>query len=193
LPAKTSSAAHEIRIIGGRYKRSLITVADAPGLRPTPNRVRETLFNWLGQSLEGLHCVDAYAGTGALGIEAISRGAANLIFIEQQLSVSRVLEANLKRLKIEQAQVRTADALQALASLPAASQDVVFIDPPFDEALQVKAAQAAHRVLKVSGALYIEAPSDKDHADIAALGFVLHKAAKAGAVHFALFLKAQHD
>ena len=86
LRSTTARAAQEVRIIGGLYKRSILSVVDAPGLRPTPNRVRETLFNWLGHhfghDLSGLRCVDAYAGTGALGLEAASRGAAHVQLLE---------------------------------------------------------------------------------------------------------------
>ncbi len=84
-PVKTAtgSPSHELRIIGGQWKRSKIKVVDKPGLRPTPDRVRETLFNWLGQDLTGWRCVDAFAGTGALGFEAASRGAASVLMLEQ--------------------------------------------------------------------------------------------------------------
>ena len=82
-PAAPARAAHEVRIIGGQWKRTKLQVPDKPGLRPTPDRVRETLFNWLGQDLTGWRCVDAFAGTGALGLEAASRGAAQVLLVEQ--------------------------------------------------------------------------------------------------------------
>src|SRR3954466_10716767 len=91
-------AAHEVRIIGGLWKRTRLPVADKPGLRPTPDRVRETLFNWLGQDLEGWRCVDAFAGTGALGLEAASRGAAQVVLVEQDpdlVATLRALKAKL--------------------------------------------------------------------------------------------------
>ena len=82
-PARPAAAPNEVRIIGGQWKRTRLPVADKPGLRPTPDRVRETLFNWLGQDLAGWRCVDAFAGTGALGLEAASRGAAEVLLVEQ--------------------------------------------------------------------------------------------------------------
>src|SRR5215212_6919483 len=85
--------AHEVRIIGGLWKRTKLPVADKPGLRPTPDRVRETLFNWLGQDLTGLRCVDAFAGTGALGLEAASRGATDVLLVEQDPQLVNMLRA----------------------------------------------------------------------------------------------------
>src|SRR6187431_320127 len=82
-PRPVARAVHEVRIIGGLWKRTKLAVADKPGLRPTPDRVRETLFNWLGQDLDGWRCIDAFAGTGALGFEAASRGAAQVLLVEQ--------------------------------------------------------------------------------------------------------------
>ena len=106
---------HEVRVIGGQYKRSRLPVADRPGLRPTPDRVRETLFNWLGQDLTGWRCVDAFAGTGALGLEAASRGAAEVVLVEQDaalLARLNQLKARLQdaqALRIERGDKRTLD------------------------------------------------------------------------------------
>ena len=86
VAAKVASGAGEVRIIGGQWKRTRLPVAQRPGLRPTPDRVRETLFNWLGQDLSGWHCLDAFAGTGALGLEAASRGAAAVLLVEQDIT-----------------------------------------------------------------------------------------------------------
>src|SRR5258706_13162008 len=89
---------HEVRIIGGQWKRSKLPVADAPGLRPTPDRVRETLFNWLGNDLSGWRCLDAFAGSGALGFEAASRGAAAVLLIERDPRLARCLRESQQRL-----------------------------------------------------------------------------------------------
>src|SRR5436190_11661503 len=98
-PARALAAApHEVRIIGGQWKRTPLPVADRPGLRPTPDRVRETLFNWLGQDLTGWRCVDAFAGTGALGLEAASRGAADVLLVETEGALADQLRALARKL-----------------------------------------------------------------------------------------------
>jgi 16S rRNA (guanine(966)-N(2))-methyltransferase RsmD len=125
-------AAHEVRIIGGQWRRTRLKVIDKPGLRPTPDRVRETLFNWLGQDLAGWRCVDAFAGTGALGLEAASRGAASVLMLEQDPALVSALQAHVVRLQAGMVQVQRTDAIAALQRLPAGSVDLVFIDPPFD-------------------------------------------------------------
>ena len=100
------TATHEIRIIGGQWRRTPIKVLDKPGLRPTPDRVRETLFNWLGQDLSGWRCVDAFAGTGALGLEAASRGAAQVMALESDAELTKHLQALAERLKTAAVQVQ---------------------------------------------------------------------------------------
>ena len=106
---------HEVRIIGGRFKRSKLPVADRPGLRPTPDRVRETLFNWLGQDLSGWRCLDAFAGSGALGFEAASRGALRVVLLERDARLVRALQATQQRLQAEGVRVERADALAWMA------------------------------------------------------------------------------
>ena len=104
---------HEVRIIGGQWKRSKLPVADVPGLRPTPDRVRETLFNWLGQNLDGWRCLDAFAGSGALGFEAASRGAAQVVLLERDRHLARSLGESAQRLKATALRVECADAVLA--------------------------------------------------------------------------------
>ena len=111
----------EVRIIGGRWKRSKLPVADRPGLRPTPDRVRVTLFNWLGQTLAGWRCVDAFAGSGALGFEAASRGATEVVLLERDPVLVASLTATRQRLDAEAVRIERADALQWLARAPAAA------------------------------------------------------------------------
>ncbi|NUO88669.1 MAG: 16S rRNA (guanine(966)-N(2))-methyltransferase RsmD, partial [Cupriavidus sp.] len=123
----------QVRIIGGRWKRTLLPVPDAQGLRPTPDRVRETLFNWLGQDLSGLECLDLFAGSGALGFEAASRGAAVVTLVESNARVARQVRDNVTRLDAGQVRVLQGDAFAIAAQLPDASFDVVFLDPPFAE------------------------------------------------------------
>ena len=108
---------HEVRIIGGQWKRSKLPVPDKPGLRPTPDRVRETLFNWLGQDLTGWRCVDAFAGTGALGLEAASRGAADVLLVEQDAELVSLLRAAQAKLGARAVKVERANGLSVLARL----------------------------------------------------------------------------
>ena len=121
----------QVRIIGGRWKRTVLPVLDAEGLRPTPDRVRETLFNWLGQDLSGLACLDLFAGSGALGFEAASRGAAEVTLVEANPRVVRQLRDNQYRLDASQVRVVQGDAFTVAAQLPDGSFDRVFLDPPF--------------------------------------------------------------
>jgi 16S rRNA (guanine(966)-N(2))-methyltransferase RsmD len=174
----------EIRIIGGQWKRIRLAVPDKPGLRPTPDRVRETLFNWLGQSLEAWSCVDAFAGTGALGLEAASRGAAPVQLLEQDADLVKSLHATVQRLKAsDQVSVRRTDGVATLRSMPAASVDLVLLDPPFESKLFESALKAARPCLRPAGWLYLEAPESWDEARLAPLGYALYRHLKAGAVH----------
>ena len=174
----------EIRIIGGQWKRTRLSVPDKPGLRPTPDRVRETLFNWLGQSLDGWRCVDAFAGTGALGLEAASRGAAQVQLVEQDAALVKALQALVQRLNAaEHVTAQRGDGVAWLRSLPAASVDLVLMDPPFDANLFEPALVAARPCLRVSGWLYLEAPHAWKEDALGSLGYGLHRYLKAGAVH----------
>src|SRR5438128_5173254 len=123
-PPSPSRAPSEVRIIGGTWKRTLLPVADRPGLRPTPDRVRETLFNWLGQDLSGWRCVDAFAGTGALGLEAASRGAADVLLVESEAALVEQLRAIAKKLDARNVRVQRGNALSVLATLPPAGVDL---------------------------------------------------------------------
>src|SRR5437764_1155566 len=149
---------HQVRIIGGQWKRTPLPVADRPGLRPTPDRVRETLFNWLGQDLTGWRCVDAFAGTGALGLEAASRGAADVLLVEAEGALVDQLRALVKKLDARNVRVQRGNALTVLAALPPAGVDAIFLDPPFDADLFDKALALARPALVSEGFLYLEAP-----------------------------------
>lgn len=174
---------HEIRIIGGQWKRTRLPVASKPGLRPTPDRVRETLFNWLGQQLDGWHCIDAFAGTGALGLEAASRGAAEVLLVEQDADLVAMLRRIQTRLGAAQLHVRRGNGLSALASLAPASMDLVLLDPPFGAGLFEKAIRAAVPALKPGGFLYLEAPVEWTDASLAPFGLARVRHLRAGAVH----------
>ena len=182
---RAGGGAHEVRIVGGVWRRTRLRVLDKPGLRPTPDRVRETLFNWLGQDLMGWVCLDAFAGTGALGLEAASRGAQQVVLIEQDAQLVQQLHAHVEQLKAAQVKVQRTDALTALASWPAQSADLVFLDPPFSggEAMFKHALQQATRCVPVGGWVYLEAPEAWTDEGLQALGLSVHKHLKAGAVH----------
>lgn len=185
-PARRRPAApqsHQIRIIGGQWKRSKLAVADQPGLRPTPDRVRETLFNWLGQDLTGWRCIDVFAGTGALGFEAASRGAQEVLLVEQDTALVLQLKRIQTQLQASATQIVRGDGVSALKQLDPASMDAVFLDPPFDSPLFESALQAAGRAVAADGFVYLEAPLAWADAQLANFGLTLHRHLKAGAVH----------
>lgn len=183
VPKHAAPQTHEVRIIGGQWKRTKLAVADKPGLRPTPDRVRETLFNWLGQDLTGWRCLDAFAGTGALGFEAASRGAKEVTLVEQDSALVIQLKRTQTQLQASATQIVRGDGVAALKHLNPASMDVVFIDPPFDSTLFEAAVQAASRAVAADGFVYLEAPTLWTDAQLEAAGLTLHRHLKAGAVH----------
>jgi 16S rRNA (guanine966-N2)-methyltransferase len=179
----------EVRLIGGQWKRSKLSVPHFPGLRPTPSRVRETLFNWLGQDLAGLRCVDAFAGSGALGFEAASRGAQDVLLVEQNPQLIVNLEASQARLRASSVRVRRGDGIACLRSLPPQSVDVIFLDPPFHSDLLMQAVQAAALALSSQGVIYLEAPEIWGDDRLEPLALVVAKQSQAGAVFFHLLRK----
>ena len=182
-PALHHKGAGEVRIIGGQWRRTKLPVALKPGLRPTPDRVRETLFNWLGQSLVGWRCVDVFAGTGALGLEAASRGAAQVSLCELDAGLAAQLTQQVQRLQAQTVQVLRSDGLAHLKQLQAHSVDLIFIDPPFDAPLFAPALEAAAKVVKADGFVYLEAPQTWTDEALAEQGLGLYRHLKAGAVH----------
>lgn len=180
--AKPHGGAGEVRIVGGQWKRTPLQVPDLPGLRPTPARVRETLFNWLGQDLTGWRCIDAFAGSGALGLECASRGAAKVLLCEQDVRLVAVLKAACVRLSATGAEVRRGDGLSALRGTPGA-WDLALIDPPFDAGLFDAALAAAAIGVATNGRVYLEAPEAWDDARLAASGWKLERHVRAGVVH----------
>ncbi len=184
LPGCTANAKpHTVRIIGGKWRRARLPVVDKAGLRPTPDRVRETLFNWLGQDLTGWRCIDAFAGTGSLGFEAASRGAKEVRLIERDTALVAQLKRAQATLQASATQVIRGDALAALTHLDAACFDAIFLDPPFDSILYEAVLQAAARALAAHGYIYLEAPIQWSDATLEPIGLQLHRYLKAGAVH----------
>lgn len=181
----------EIRIIGGQYKRTKLQVPTKPGLRPTPDRVRETLFNWLGQDLSGWRCVDVFAGTGALGFEAASRGAAEVLLCEQDASLVLQLQALKTRLQAGMVRVERGDGVSFLKRQSAGSMHLVMLDPPFESGQFESALSAAAQAIAPGGLVYLEAPRAWLDEELLPLGLRVHRSGKAGAVHFHL-LVAKH-
>jgi 16S rRNA (guanine966-N2)-methyltransferase len=179
----TARAPHEVRIIGGQWKRTKLAVADKPGLRPTPDRVRETLFNWLGQDLTGWQCVDAFAGTGALGFEAASRGAKQVLLLEQDAALVAQLTSVKTKLDAHAVQIQRGDGVSALRRITPGSVQLVLLDPPFDSGLYDAALAAAAVAVSPEGWIYLEAPVAWKDEVLAPLGLVVYRYLKAGAVH----------
>ncbi len=184
---RTTPLPREVRLIGGQFKRSKLPVADSPGLRPTPDRVRETLFNWLGADLGGWRVLDAFAGSGALGFEAASRGATEVLLLEREAALVASLEASRLRLGAGTLRVQRADAMAWLASAPAGCFDLILIDPPFDASLAEAAARLAAPLLAEGGFLYVESAEPLAEPPP---GLQSHRASRAGAVSFQLFRRA---
>jgi 16S rRNA (guanine(966)-N(2))-methyltransferase RsmD len=171
-----SMQSKKIRIIGGVWRSRLIKVIDVPGLRPTTDRVRETLFNWLGQNLDGLRCLDVFAGAGALGFEAASRGASTVTLIERDKTAFANLRANLSDLQSFPVEASIdlvhSDGVGFLKRQAKASWDLMFLDPPFDDRLALDSSiQEAARVCDGSngGQIYIETVANCDLAALNSL------------------------
>ena len=183
-PQRAHGAPNRVRIIGGHYRRRLLDFPDSAGLRPTPDRVRETLFNWLGQDLPGWSCLDLFAGSGALGFEAASRGAGRVILIERDPNALGALEKNRTLLGASQVEILRADALAWLANNNERF-DLIFVDPPFDSGLAAAVLPELAAHLKSGGQAYIEQATPV----MAPPGFIIHRNGRAGRSHFALLIK----
>jgi len=181
---------NRLRIIGGSWRSRLIEFPDLPGLRPTPDRVRETLFNWLGRDLTGRHCLDLYAGSGALGFEALSRGAASVTMVERAPRAWRALQANAALLDARGLNALRGDALEFLARLPASAKfDVVFLDPPFEQGIPEAMWQRLVQALSADAEVYLESKAPfAGHPGLQVL-----KHGHAGAVHYHLLGRKRDD
>ena len=176
---------NQVRITGGDWRSRRISFPDHEGLRPSADRVRETLFNWLGQDLSGQRCLDLFAGSGALGFEALSRGAACVVMVEKSRRVCEALRRNAEMLAAKNLQLHCADALEfatAAAADAAARFDVVFLDPPFRSTLVAQALPRVAPLLRPRARVYVEsatvfAPSG---------GWRILRQGRAGQVHYTL-------
>ena len=181
----------QVRIIGGCYKRTPVPVLERPGLRPTPDRVRETLFNWLGQDLSGWHVIDVFAGTGVLALEAVSRGASRVQAFEQDAELVARILALREKLQARALSVVRGDGLSLLRGAAPASAQLVLLDPPFDSDLWQPALQAAATALADPGYIYLEAPIAWDNERLAPYGLQVQRQGRAGAVYFHLLVRCQ--
>ena len=160
--------AGQLRIVAGIWRSRLLQIADVDGLRPTSSRIRETLFNWLSPDIHGARCLDLCAGTGALGIEALSRGAAEVVFVEKSRSATTSLSQNLSSLDARGAEIISAEAQAFLTDAAPSEFDIVFLDPPFaadlhDELCRLLTARAW---LAASAKIYIELDKQKSMPDM---------------------------
>jgi 16S rRNA (guanine966-N2)-methyltransferase len=175
-----------LRIIGGEWRGRRIRFPGTAGIRPTPDRVRETLFNWLAPDIEGSRCLDLFAGSGALGLEALSRGAAHVSFVERDREAAGRLRETAELLARDRSAVVHADAAAWLARAPIA-HDIVFLDPPFDSGLPAGMLQTLESGgwLATAASIYIETPAKQGPPAIPA-SWYLHRTGRAGAVGYHL-------
>ena len=172
--------ANEVRIIGGAWRSRRIRFPARDDLRPTPDRVRETLFNWLGQDLSGLSCLDLFAGSGALGFEAASRGAARVVMVERDRASFAALEKNRESLEARQVELVRRDALE-FVQRGAEAYDVVFLDPPFSVDYWSRFEPLLPALLKPGAQVYCESRSP-----VAWPGWTIQKQGRAGQVSYQL-------
>jgi 16S rRNA (guanine966-N2)-methyltransferase len=177
-----------LRIVGGQYRSRRLRVAARPGLRPTPDRVRETLFNWLGQDLAGLACLDLFAGSGALGFEAASRGAVRVVMVEKDRIALAALERSRAALGAAQVSIVAGDAV-AFLGRQTATFDVVFLDPPFRQNAVPELLLKLTPRLQAGARVYVE--SDAPVAAVAP--WTELKRARAGQVSYQLLRWDGHD
>lgn len=179
---------NRVRIIGGEFGGRRLGFPDQRGLRPTADRVRETLFNWLAPHLPGARVLDLFAGSGALGLEALSRGAAHVLLVEQARTVAQKLRDNLALLGArDRAEVRQADARRLLAGRPDAPYDIVFLDPPYADGLLAKVIPllVEHGWLAPEAWIYLEQDSAHDWPTLPA-GWQVHREGSGGQAAFRL-------
>lgn len=190
-PGRTSVnsiATSELRIIGGEWRSRRVRFPDAGGVRPTPARIRETLFNWLNYHLAGSSCLDLFAGSGALGLEALSRGAAHATLVDHTPTLANALRDNLKALSCDRGQVACMAVEDFLAQPPASAFDIVFMDPPFRQNWleRLFPLLSRHPWIRPGGWVYVEHESELAPPPPPA-GWQLHRQKTAGQVTYSLF------
>lgn len=185
-PQARGAGAGSVRIIGGRWRGTRLPVADSPGLRPSSDRVRETLFNWLQPALPGARVLDLFAGTGVLGLEAVSRGAASAQLVEAEPGLARALQDATARLGAGgEVSVHQGDALAWLCGKAGQGFDIAFVDPPFAAGLWEPVLAALPALLAADAWLYIESPAE--HAPALSPEWALHRENRTRDVRYALY------
>ena len=184
LPANNRN---RVRIIGGQWRSRVLQFPDGPGLRPTPDRVRETLFNWLQLRIHGARCLDLFAGSGALGLEALSRGAASVVALETSTAAATALRQNVSQLGTTSLQLIQQDALRWLDSAATQQFDIVFIDPPFADNTQGICCELLQKRgwLTAGALIYLEAGNELSALPLPT-GWQLSRNKRAGDVFYAL-------
>jgi len=189
-PARRGAASLQLRIIGGEWRGRKLSFPDLDGLRPTPDRMRETLFNWLQYELPGARCLDLFSGSGALGLEALSRGAASVILVDRAAEVTRQLQANLALLQAEHGRVEQDQATRWLERQPPGGErfDLVFLDPPFRQGLLSSCCSLleAGDLLSPEALIYVEAERELRTLPVPA-NWELHRHKSAGQVSCNLY------
>jgi 16S rRNA (guanine966-N2)-methyltransferase len=184
----------ELRIVGGALRGRKWSFPDAAGLRPTPDRVRETLFNWLAPHIGGMRVLDLFAGSGALAFEALSRGAASAVLVEKDRAAAANLRETATRFGLATARIEGGDAQAFLRAQPASGYELIFLDPPFAAALlePVMAEIADRGLLAPGGFCYIEQPAGNELPELPE-GWVVHRSGKAGEVGYHLLHATPRD
>ncbi|MGV6852299.1 MAG: 16S rRNA (guanine(966)-N(2))-methyltransferase RsmD [bacterium] len=193
---KSKQGSHSLRIIAGEWRSRKLPILDAQGLRPTPDRVRETLFNWLQHSVRHTHCLDLFAGSGALGFEALSRGADSLIFVEKNKAVAKQLLENCNTLKTTQAEVINADAIDFISSYASKEQakfDLLFLDPPYRKGLITSSLNQLieNHLIDSNALIYVEYEAEENF-DWSDFDLLLEKETVAGQVKCCLLKFAKN-
>jgi len=183
-----------LRIVAGNWRSRLLEIADVPGLRPTSLRIRETLFNWLAPRIPGTRCLDLFAGTGALGLEALSRGAASCDFVEKSSIAAATLRSNIAALKAESASVHVTTAEEYLRQAHGKTFDLVFLDPPFAAEMlpEICRLLAAGGLLAEDARVYIEEDRQQPALELPDKWQVL-KSKTAGNVRYSLLTNSKHE
>jgi 16S rRNA (guanine966-N2)-methyltransferase len=193
-PGNRGAQSRVLRIIGGAWRGRRLRFPSQAEIRPTPDRVRETLFNWLAQRIAGARCLDLFAGSGALGLEALSRGAAHVTFVERDTAAAQELRARLAEWGATGAQVEQGDALKFLCASPAQTFDIVFLDPPFASDLLAHSARALEERhwLSARALIYVETDASSGLPQLPP-SWRVTKAKAAGAVGYHLLTKGEGE
>ena len=183
-----------LRIVAGNWRSRLLDIADVPGLRPTSSRTRETLFNWLTAGIHGARCLDLYAGTGALGLEALSRGAAEAVFVEKSRAAAAMLEKNIQALGATTAFVHAGDAFGYLQGEPRGQFDIVFLDPPFAADMLADLCRLLDETSALARGAKVYIEEDRSRPDVILPdGWQVTKSKQAGNVRYSLVTPADQS